>query len=210
MLFGHAYRQVGRTASRGMSIKASRCQGWRSATQNLTHLPTRNTPIARMSFHIPTGPGPVVLPLSNWAESHITELFTADEKSFEEAFDGFLTENASITVNGEHISRAQYKKHLQQEKALETGAQVAFTGVVEVPKDPKNPVLVCSSSQGCLSAAVLMLKFCKAGNVGLFLKATVDEKFLVLGAPETSTVTASYNITSVFLPFGGERAAHIQ
>lgn len=34
----------------------------------------------------------------------------------------------------------------------------------------------------------------KAGKVGTFFQATINERFLVLGAPQTSTVTSSLNL----------------
>ncbi|KAF7795749.1 hypothetical protein EIP86_006916 [Pleurotus ostreatoroseus] len=121
----------------------------------------------------------IVLPtLSNWAEQHITALFkTTDEQTFDELFDNTFLKDAKIIVNGHHLSREQYRKQLLSAKGLEEGAQVAYTGAVEVPDNADQPD--------------------DSGNVGLFLQATIDEKFLVLGAPESFTVTASYNLTIV-------------
>ncbi|KAJ3559683.1 hypothetical protein NM688_g197 [Phlebia brevispora] len=145
----------------------------------------------------------IVLPtLSKWAEQHLTNLFQAtDEKSFDQAYSNFFTHNPKIVVNGQHLTSDQYKKQLWSGKGLESGAQVIFTGAVEVPIDANKPF--------------------DAGNVGLFLNATVDEKFLVLGAPESYTVTASYNLTiiqdpslkhptgPIRTPFDGRRVSSI-
>ncbi|KAL4245425.1 hypothetical protein ABKN59_009463 [Abortiporus biennis] len=121
----------------------------------------------------------IVLPsLTNWSKQHLTAIFQAtDQQTFDNAFDAFIAQNVSITVNGQHMTRDQYKKMLQGEKFEEAGASVSFAGVVEVPKDPKNPVL--------------------AGTVGLFYNATISEKLLVFGAPESSTINSSLNIVVI-------------
>ena len=90
----------------------------------------------------------IVLPtLTAWAEQHIVALFQAtDEATFDEAFSAFFTKNAKITVNGQHVSLADYKKSIWQAKFLEAGAQVAFTGAVQVPSDADKPFDVSFSS----------------------------------------------------------------
>ena len=84
----------------------------------------------------------IVLPtLSRWAEQHITALFQAtNEDDFNSAYDAFFTKNPHIVVNGKHISTSDYRKQLLQGKFAESGAQVAFTGAVEVPTDSSKPV----------------------------------------------------------------------
>lgn len=79
----------------------------------------------------------IVLPtLTNWAETHLTNIFTATAQSdFDAAFDAFISQNVHITLNGKALTRAQYKAQLQAGKFEESGAQVLFLGAVEVPKD---------------------------------------------------------------------------
>jgi hypothetical protein len=80
----------------------------------------------------------IVLPsLSSWAQSHITALFqatTSDE--FNVAFDAFLAKDVeAIYVNGERLSKDQYKAHLQTARALERAAEVHYLGTVEAKSD---------------------------------------------------------------------------
>ncbi|KAI0683954.1 hypothetical protein BC835DRAFT_1422771 [Cytidiella melzeri] len=118
----------------------------------------------------------IVLPkLSAWAQSHITALFEAKTtKDFDAAFDAFVAHKVEhIVVNGEQLSRAEYKAHLQSARAFEQSAQVKYLGTVEVASEKEGE---------------------KAGDVGLFLQASIAEKLLVFGAPETETVTISFNL----------------
>ncbi|KAL4245432.1 hypothetical protein ABKN59_009464 [Abortiporus biennis] len=118
----------------------------------------------------------IVLPtLTNWAKQHITAILQAtNQQTFDNAFNAFLANNVSITVNGDKMTRDQYKKMMQGEKFDEAGASVSYAGAVEVPADPQSPVL--------------------AGTVGLFFNATVSEKILLLGAPQSSTINSCMNI----------------
>ncbi|KAH9921647.1 uncharacterized protein B0H18DRAFT_880058 [Fomitopsis serialis] len=119
--------------------------------------------------NISLGPGPVVIPLSDWAEESISAIYKASSQSeFSSAFDAFVSEDPEITVNDKQISRAQYKALLQGERALEQSASVAFLGVVE------------------------------AGSVGVFYRATIYERIKVGGASQTATVNSSLNIVYVF------------
>ncbi|EKM52784.1 uncharacterized protein PHACADRAFT_198833 [Phanerochaete carnosa HHB-10118-sp] len=121
----------------------------------------------------------VLPPLTTWAEEHITALFnTTDESTFNEAFDNFVAASpSSIVVNGQRLTRAQYKDQVWKDKFLEAAAQVQYLGAVSVPKDENDPI--------------------KAGEVGVFLQATIDERLLVLGAPETRNVTLSLNLNVI-------------
>ncbi|KAK7677882.1 hypothetical protein QCA50_019194 [Cerrena zonata] len=117
----------------------------------------------------------VLLPLSTWAQQHITAIYQAVKAAdFDAAFDAFISKDVKITFNGKSITRDQYKQSINGEKFAEAAAQVKFIGTVEVPDDQDQPVL--------------------AGKVGTFFEATIDERFLVLGAPEISTVTSSLNL----------------
>lgn len=80
----------------------------------------------------------IVLPnLVPWAKGHISSIIaTTTQADLDTALNAFLSENASITVNGVTFSRDQYKTFLQGEKILETTAEVTFSGEVVVPTDP--------------------------------------------------------------------------
>ncbi|TCD62436.1 hypothetical protein EIP91_006898 [Steccherinum ochraceum] len=121
----------------------------------------------------------IVLPtLTNWLKQHLTTLYTAtDRTAFNNAFSAFLTQDASITVNGSNVTHDEYMQQLLGQKFEESGAQVNFLATVEVPADADQPVL--------------------AGDVGTSFQATIDEKFLVLGAPETRSVNSSLNVVII-------------
>jgi len=118
----------------------------------------------------------IVLPsLTNWAEQHIQDIFNATSQSaFDSAFDNFLAEHVTITVNGTHLTRDQYKQRLQSENPIEAQVQVTFDGAVEVAKDQSQPE--------------------QAGTVGVFYNATVPGRFFVLGARQSSTLNSSLNL----------------
>ena len=79
----------------------------------------------------------IVLPdLPNFVQGRITALYTAKTPAeFDSAFDAFVAEDARITLNGKHISRANYKKTIMGEIANDVSANVQFQGVVSVPAD---------------------------------------------------------------------------
>jgi len=119
----------------------------------------------------------IVLPtLTAWAEGHLSSILkAATTADFNDAFDAFMSKHASITVNGRHLSRDQYKQQLLGESAVnKRSASIKFDGVVEVSTDQEQPV--------------------KAGLVGAFYVATTDLKELVFGAPAQTQVTSSLNI----------------
>lgn len=121
----------------------------------------------------------VLLPLTTWAEQQLTALFQAtDQTAFDAAFDAFVAaQPTSLVVNGEPLSRDAYKAQIWKDKFLEAGAQVRFLGVNSVPSNPQQPVT--------------------AGEVGVFLQATIDEQLLLLGAPETRSVFLSLNLVVI-------------
>lgn len=86
----------------------------------------------------------VLPPLTSWAEGRLTAIFQAtDEQTFDDAFDAFVAaEPASIVLNGQKLTRAQYKSQLWKDKFLEAGASVQYLGAVSVPKDENKPVEV--------------------------------------------------------------------
>lgn len=79
----------------------------------------------------------IVLPsLTNWVKQHLTALLkTTTQEDFDAAFNSFISQNVTITLNGKHLTRDQYKQQLQGEKFEESGALVNFLGSVEVSKD---------------------------------------------------------------------------
>ncbi|KIK09657.1 hypothetical protein K443DRAFT_393298 [Laccaria amethystina LaAM-08-1] len=118
----------------------------------------------------------IVLPsLSQWTKNHLTAIFQATTASaLDTALDAFLFKDAVITVNGRTISRTEFTNLLSGEKFDETHASVSFAGAVEVPTDPKSPVL--------------------AGSVGVFLTAVVDEAIIIRDVPVQEQTTASINV----------------
>jgi len=119
----------------------------------------------------------IVLPtLSVWAEGHLSAVLQATtEAEFDSAFDGFLSKHASITLNGQHLSRDQYKQQLLEESAVnKRSGSVKFDSVVEVSTDLEQPV--------------------KAGVVGAFYTATIDLNEIVFGAPAQTQSNSSINI----------------
>ncbi|KAJ7145736.1 hypothetical protein C8R44DRAFT_755771 [Mycena epipterygia] len=121
-------------------------------------------------------------PLRIWAEQHLSSIIKATtQTAFEAAFDGFLSKSATVTVNGKHVSRDEYKKQLQGEGFDEAGAEVTFSGAVEVPAD--------NSIQ--LSPKEL---YPQGGVVGLFYTATISENIVIRDAPVQSQVTSSLNL----------------
>lgn len=80
---------------------------------------------------------PSTLTLTQWAQQHLTELYQAtDEATLDAAYAAFLAPDASITVNGTRLSGDAYKAQLLLPSR---GAQVAYSGAVEVPDDAGRP-----------------------------------------------------------------------
>ncbi|EMD41322.1 hypothetical protein CERSUDRAFT_89890 [Gelatoporia subvermispora B] len=110
-----------------------------------------------MTLHF--GPGPVLVKLIPYAELHIQNIFSATSQAdFDEAFDAFISQNASITVNGKQLTRHEYKQRLQSENPFLQSSIVTFSNAVAVPQ-PDDEI---------------------TGAVGLFYNATVQ------GKPETT------------------------
>ncbi len=78
-----------------------------------------------------------LLSLGDYAKFHITQIYTVSTADFDRAFDAFISKQVSITLNGKRISRADYEKHLQQERSNAQSSQIDFTGVVEGPTNTK-------------------------------------------------------------------------
>ncbi|PCH42872.1 hypothetical protein WOLCODRAFT_74217 [Wolfiporia cocos MD-104 SS10] len=117
--------------------------------------------------------GPILQPISSWAESRISEIYTSTTAAdFDTAFNNFLAENAQITVNGKNISRDEYKKLLLQQKADERNANVRFQDTVTVPGDKCDLFMIIQS-----------------GSVGVFFTATISTHTIIPGA-----VSASLNV----------------
>ncbi|KAI0669033.1 hypothetical protein C8Q78DRAFT_1080891 [Trametes maxima] len=121
----------------------------------------------------------IVLPdLPTWVQQHITTLYSATTpEQFNQAFDAFVSEHATIRVNGKHLSRAQYKKLLfgEERQGTDTSANVTFNGVVSVPvEDDVNAI--------------------GTGSVGVLFKAVLFGRLFVFAARESSTVNSSLNV----------------
>ncbi len=82
--------------------------------------------------------------LASWAQQRLTALLeSTSQESFDAAFDGLIAEEVTITVNGNSVTRDEYKKFLKGDKALEVAAQIQYIGALEVPSDPNEPLIVC-------------------------------------------------------------------
>ena len=95
----------------------------------------------------------IVLPsLIAWAEGHLTALFKeTNQAQFAQDFDAFVAANTgAIVVNGQSLTREQFKDQLWSDKFLEAGAQVKFLGAVSTTSNPEQPVTVRASPQCCL------------------------------------------------------------
>jgi hypothetical protein len=93
----------------------------------------------------------IVLPtLTAWTEGHLSSVLQATTSTdFDSAFDDFLSKNVTITVNGRHLSRDEYKQQLLGESAVnKESTSVKFDGVVEVSTDQEQPVKVLLYSYG--------------------------------------------------------------
>ena len=79
----------------------------------------------------------IVLPtLSAWAASHLTHILeTKTQKDFDAAFEATFAANTSFTVNGQTVSRDEYKRQLLEQSAadpLDSGTVVNIEGQTEV------------------------------------------------------------------------------
>ena len=87
----------------------------------------------------------VLPPLSLWTQDHIRAIYQATTQSeTEAAFDAFFANDAQITINGTNVSRADYVNQAKSEKSQEGVGIVAFAGIVEVPSNEDQPILVIS------------------------------------------------------------------
>jgi len=112
--------------------------------------------------------------LTDWAEAHITTLMQVPAGSFDEAFDGFIANNAHITFNGKDMSRDAYRRTLKDEMSGEGSASVRFRGSVEIPTQNSSP---------------------EDGTAGIFYSATIplgDPK--LQGVPQAVTDNSCMNM----------------
>src|SRR5882762_7767573 len=105
----------------------------------------------------------VLPPITAWAKGHLASILTATTTTdFNSAFDAFLSKHATITVNGQHVSRDQYKQQLLGESTvgnLKQSTSIEFNGVVEVPTDQEQLVKVfLPSSRGRFMSVSLATK----------------------------------------------------
>ncbi|TDL16351.1 hypothetical protein BD410DRAFT_795472 [Rickenella mellea] len=123
------------------------------------------------------GPGPRILPLTLtvFVQRNISFLFgSSTDEFFEHAFDAFISRHANITVNGLHLSRAEFMAQILADRFAREEASVKFLGAVEVP----------DATVPCVE---------NAGVVGVFYEATIYEKFKVMGGPATRILIGCVN-----------------
>ncbi|KAH8093133.1 hypothetical protein BXZ70DRAFT_1066866 [Cristinia sonorae] len=123
---------------------------------------------------------PIVLPtLKEWVEQHVRAIYVAEPgKEFDIAFNTFIHEHATITVNGRKLSRQEYKKQLETQKADQKSAVVEFLSAVEVAGDNHKPPLT--------------------GDVGTAFQVTIDERFPHTGIPRSRSIDSSLNVAIIF------------
>ncbi|CDO69935.1 hypothetical protein BN946_scf184836.g9 [Trametes cinnabarina] len=119
----------------------------------------------------------IVLPqLPEWVQQHVKALYSAKTaETFNQAFDSFISQQASIRVNGQNVERDEYKKMIQGEITGDVGSDVTFNSVVSVP------------AKGGVDTI-------GTGSVGLSFKAIVYGRFFVFAERESSTVNSSLNV----------------
>ncbi|EKM52787.1 uncharacterized protein PHACADRAFT_211999 [Phanerochaete carnosa HHB-10118-sp] len=129
-------------------------------------------------------PGPVVLTLGSWAQQHMQEMMTAKSKdNFDKAFDAMVAPQATVTVNGQHMTREQYRKMMWNDEANEATGSITFRATVEVPKAPK--------------------KIIQTGEVGMFFEANLRRKPLMFD----SNIRSSLNMRRGYTAPPGDKLA---
>jgi len=89
----------------------------------------------------------LLLPLTQWTKNHITAIIQAtNQTDLDSAIDAFLSQDATIVVNGVEVSRAEFVNQVQTEKFNEAGVTVSFAASVEVPADNDRPLDVSPDS----------------------------------------------------------------
>ncbi|PCH42842.1 hypothetical protein WOLCODRAFT_152897 [Wolfiporia cocos MD-104 SS10] len=115
---------------------------------------------------------PLTLDLLSWAKQGLTNVYTANTKAaFDAAFDAFVHQRVQVVMNGEQLTRDEYKKRLynQRQRGPGSTASVKFDNNVVLNSTPRNALI--------------------EGNVGMFYVATMSTD-IVVGA-----VTSAMNIT---------------
>ncbi|KZT05053.1 uncharacterized protein LAESUDRAFT_240536 [Laetiporus sulphureus 93-53] len=127
-----------------------------------------------MSPTVPLGPGPEVISLTVFVRNGLSSIYSAtSQAAFDKAFSDFFHNDAKITVNGKHLTLAQYKQQLQGEKFLEQSSQVSILNSVEVT----------TGRVGLI----------ETGSVGIYYKVQLYERLLFMGAPVESILNSSLN-----------------
>ncbi|KAF9476911.1 hypothetical protein BDN70DRAFT_881837 [Pholiota conissans] len=119
----------------------------------------------------------VLLPkLTDWVQNHITAIIEAKTThDLHDAVNRFLNQHAMITVNGAHISRAEFVKQLKAENFAEEKATITFNDSIEVPDSREGESIT-------------------AGTVGVFYTAIITSAHLIHGIPTSKQVIASLNV----------------
>lgn len=108
--------------------------------------------------------GPIILTLTSWVEQRLKAVLEASIKhDFDIAFDAFVAPSATITLNGQKVSRAHYSQLLWKEQDHDRSITVNFKGTVAVPKD-SNAVIQVGSRLLLPFAPRLKWFFCRAAK----------------------------------------------
>ncbi|KAL1938302.1 hypothetical protein VTO73DRAFT_11753 [Trametes versicolor] len=124
----------------------------------------------------------IVLPdLPHYVQQRVSAMYGATTaEAFDAAFDAFVSQHASIRVNGAAMSREDYKALLQGQTAVDTSEGIA--GIVTV----NNIVSVPSLSKD--------LNAIGTGSVGMSFDAEVFGRFFIFAERQSSTVASSLNV----------------
>ncbi|EIW56866.1 uncharacterized protein TRAVEDRAFT_127754 [Trametes versicolor FP-101664 SS1] len=127
----------------------------------------------------------IVLPdLPHYVQQRVSAIYGAKTaEAFDSAFDAFVSQHATIRVNGAEMSRADYKALLQGQTAADTSEGIA--GIVTV----NNVVSVPSKSKD--------LNAIGTGSVGMSFDAEVFGRFFIFAERQSSTVASSLNVVYV-------------
>jgi len=82
--------------------------------------------------------------LGAWAQAQATTLLTATFANADAAFNAYYSQQASVTLNGEVIALSDVREHFNSFLNISSGHQVSlnFQAVVQVPKNPNDPITV--------------------------------------------------------------------
>ncbi|KAG7087413.1 hypothetical protein E1B28_013381 [Marasmius oreades] len=118
----------------------------------------------------------VLPPADTWAQRHLSALIQASsQEDFNSAFDLFISHDVKeIILNGDKVTREEYKQKFRSQVFDERAATVTFAGTVASGKD------------ALLSGGT--------GNIGIFYTAKYFEGIVIRDAPVEVDAKSSINL----------------